>query len=137
MVNHGPTSQCDEYCLNMRINHGQPRSNVTSWQRFSRFENQSWSSMLNHDPTSHYDKDRLNMKINNGQPWPNVALGQILPRYESQSWSSMVQHCILTRIVSIWKSTMINHVYFRVYNIYLRVYIPWVYNISLLGILFL
>ena len=30
---------------------------------------------------------------------------------------------------------MVNHVYFSVYNIYLRVYIHWVYNISPLGLI--
>jgi len=44
MVNHGPMSHCDKDCLK----HGQPWSNVTLWQRFSWFENQSWPSILNH-----------------------------------------------------------------------------------------
>ena len=57
MVNHGAMSHCDKYCLNMKINHGQPCSII-----------------VNHGPTSHYDKDCFNMKINNGQ-------------YENQRWS--------------------------------------------------
>ena len=90
-------------------NYGHALSNVALWQRLSQYEN---------------------------QPWSNVALWQRSSWYENQSWSIMVQCHIVTRIISIWKSTMVDHVYFRVYNIYirvyniyLRVYIPWVYNI--------
>jgi len=52
----------------------------------------------------------------------------------SQTWfiimSTMVQNGIVIGIVSICKSMMVNHVYFNVYNIFLRVYKHWVYNIS-------
>jgi len=74
---------------------------------------------INHGLTLCSDKDCLHMKINHGQ-----------------TWLTMVQCRIVTRIISIWKSTMVNHVYFRVYNIDIRVYIPWVYNCYPLGLLF-
>jgi len=135
MVNHAPMSHCDKDCLNMKINHGQLWSNTALWQILSRYENQSWltmiqhcivteivsrwkSTMVNHVPMTHCDKDSLDMKINH-----------------DQAWSSMVQGRVVTRIVSIWKSTMVNHVYFSVYNIFLMVYIPCVCNISLLGLI--
>jgi len=73
---------------------------------------------INHGPTLHCDKYSLDMKINHGQ-----------------AWSTIGQHHIVRRIVSIWKSTTINHVYISVYNIYLRVYIPWVLNISPLSLI--
>jgi len=31
---------------------------------------------------------------------------------------------------------MVNHVYFSVYNIYLRVYVPWAYNINSMGLIY-
>jgi len=31
---------------------------------------------------------------------------------------------------------MVNHVYFRVYNIHVMVYIQWIYNFNTLGLLF-
>ena len=56
MVNHGPMSHCDKYCLNSKINHG---------------------------PTSHCDKDILNIKIdhvaNYGQPCVFYGLYNIIP----------------------------------------------------------
>jgi len=64
IVNHGPTLHCDKD----HLNHGQPWSNVTLWQIFSRFDNQSLSSKLNHGQTSLSEKDCLNMKMNHGQP---------------------------------------------------------------------
>lgn len=65
------------------VNHGQPWSNVTLWQRFSQYENQPWSNvelwhrlsqiwktiMVIHGPTSHGDKDCFNIKINYHQPY--------------------------------------------------------------------
>ena len=65
---------------------------------------------INHGPTLRSHKDCLGMKTNHGQPW-----------------LTMVQCCIVTRTFSIWKSNMVNHVYFNFYNIHVRVYILWVY----------
>jgi len=105
ILSHGPTLHCD--------NHGHP-----------------WPSIVNHGQTSHCDKDHLNIKINHGQPW-----------------LTMVQRGIVIKILSIWKKIVVNHgptfhcdkdclsmkinnVCFMVYNIYLRVYILWIYNIN-------
>ncbi len=46
MVNHCPISHCDKGCLYMKINHGQPSSNVAFWQRLCQFENQPLSTMF-------------------------------------------------------------------------------------------
>ncbi len=112
MFNHGPTSHCEKDCLNIKINHGQPWSNVKLREILSQYENKSWSTMVN-------------------------SLGP-MPHSNNHG-----QHRIATEIVSIWKSTivnhgltsycgndclewkliMVNHVYFEVCNIYLRVYI--------------
>ena len=94
------------------------------------------STMVNHDPTSYCDKyflnmkikhdpmsrcdnNRLDMKINYAWPWSNIVLWQRLSQYDNEPWSIAVKH-----------------VYFRVYNIHLWVYIPWVYNINPLGLIF-
>lgn len=72
--------------------------------------------MVNNGPTLHCDKDYLDMEMNH-----------------DQAWSSMIQCRFVTSIVSKWKCTMDNHgqpCLFRVYNIYVRVYIPWVCNIN-------
>ena len=82
MVNQGQMLHCDNDCLNMKINHGQPWSNVALWQRLSTYENKSWLTMVNHGVMSHYAKYCLSMKINRGQPWSNVTLWQILSQYE-------------------------------------------------------
>ena len=62
---------------------------------------------------NHIAKDCLDMKINHGQ-----------------ALLTMVQHRIVTNVVLIWKSTMVNYVYFRVYNINPLglILLPWVYN---------
>ena len=112
MINHGPKSHCDKDCLNMTmVNDGQPWSKVTLWQRLSQYENQPWSTMVNHC-----------------QPWSNAALWQRLSQHENQPlsmiiinhghivtnivsiWkSTMVQRRIMKKIISIWKSIMVNH----------------------------
>ena len=74
--------------------------------------------MINNGAMLHCDKYPLYLKINHGQ-----------------GCSSMVQCHIMTQIMSILKSTMVNDIYFSVYNIYLRVYILWVYNIFPLGLI--
>jgi len=88
---------------------------------------------------------------NHSHPWPTMV-------NHGQPSLTMLQCHIMTNILLIWKlitvnhgptyhcdkyclklkSTMINHGHFRVYNIYyLRVYIPCVYNINPLVILYL
>jgi len=60
--------------------------------------------------------------VNDGQPLSNVVLWQTLSQYEKKSCPTIFQCRIVTNIC------------LRVYNIYLRVYIPWVYNIYPLGL---
>ena len=97
MVNHGPTTHCNEECLNMKINHGQPWSNFALWQWLPQNENQSWLMIINshgHIPTTIVSWSNVTLSqacssmVNHGWPWSNVALWQIL---------------------SIWKSSMVNH----------------------------
>lgn len=133
VVNHGPISHYDKNCLHIKIidNHGQSRSTMVSHGCW-------WSTMF--------------YGIKHGQTCLNVVLWQKLSQYENQPWSTMVQRRIVTKIVSIWKltmvqhgivirifsiwkSTMVNHVCFSVYNIYLGVYIRWVYNINPFGLI--
>jgi len=52
---------------------------------------------------------------NHVEPWPNIVLWQRLPQYVNWPWS-----------------TIVSHVYFIIYNIYHRVYIPW-FIIIILG----
>jgi len=47
--------------------------------------------------------------VDHAQPWLNFALGMRLSQNKNQPLS-----------------TMVRHVYFRVFNIYVMVYIPWV-----------
>ena len=46
MVNNSPRSHCDKNYLNMKINHGQPWSNIALRQRLCLYENQSWSTLF-------------------------------------------------------------------------------------------
>ena len=101
------------------VKHNQPWSNITLWQGLSWYENQPWLTMLiimfivlfcwvyN---SLGFSINQLGLlfdwvyNINHAQQWSHVSLWQRSSQYENQPWS-----------------TMVNHVYFRVYNIYRRV----------------
>ena len=56
--------------------------------------------------------------VKHGQPWSIITLWRRLSQYENQPWSIVInQDC------------------FKFYNIYLRVYIFWVYDINPLGLI--
>jgi len=69
---------------------------------------------INHGQSLHYDKYCLDMKINHGQPWSNNALWWGLSQLENQLWSTM---------------------FILVHTIFILGLIPWVYNISALGLI--
>lgn len=136
ITNQGPMLHGDKDCVNMKKSHGQPcpiiisshghiMTHIFSWPNSTL--TQPWSSVVNHGSTSHcnkvfqYQNQSWSTKVNHGQhaqPWSNVILWKIFFQYENQSWSTMVQHLTLTNIISILKSTMVNNVAFRVYNLY-------------------
>jgi len=65
----------------------------------------------------------ISTMVNDGQPLSNVALWQMLSEYENQSYSTIFQCCI------------VKNNYLKVYNIHLRVHIPWVNNMYPLGLI--
>jgi len=117
-----------KWAMSTIFNHGLPWSNVTLWQILSQMKmnhGQSWSTIvnmkINHGPMSYCDKDVSMWKstiLNHGQPWSiimvtlswRLSLGP-MSHYEDHGhpWSNMVQRHIGTKIVSIWKSTMVIH----------------------------
>ena len=91
--------------------------------------------------------------VNDGQPFFNLALRQMFSRYENQSWSTIFQCRIgkniylrvyiplvyniypLGLVLFPWVYNPLGLLLPWFYNIYDRIYIPWVYNINLLGLL--
>ncbi len=122
MVNHGQS-------WSAMLNHAQPCS--TTFGEINHAE--PWLIMVSHVRTLNCDKCCLNMRINHGPMSHCEKYCLHMKINHGQARSTMVQYCIVIGIVSISKSTMTNHVYFRVYNIYFRIYIPWVFNINAFG----
>jgi len=83
---------------------------------------QPWSIMLIRGKTFESDKASLNIKNNYGLALHSHKHCLDVKIVHAQVWWTIVQRCN----VLISKSSMLNHVYFRFYNICFRVYIPWV-----------
>ena len=121
-------------------NHGCIVTTIISWSSVTLW--QPWSTMVNHGPTSHCDKDYLNMKINHGQQWSTTVQCRIVKNIVSIWKSIIVNHgptSPLWQILSTYEnqawSTIVNHVFFGVYYIYIKVYMPWVYHINILALI--
>lgn len=105
IVNHAPTPHCDKYFPNMKVNKCLIVTSIFSiWK---------WN-MVNYVLTLHCVKACLKnvqtWSISMARLWQRLSL---VPMSHCQNHghtrSTMVQHRIATKIVSIWRSTMINN----------------------------
>lgn len=90
MVQHRIVTKIVSTLQLIMVNHGHTVKKIVSWSNVTFW--QPWASMVKHGATLHRDKYCLNMKINDGQAWPTI-----------------VQRRIVTKIMPIWKSFMLNH----------------------------
>lgn len=113
MVYHG--QPC--FINSIMVSHGQSCSTMVQHCIMTKIVSIWKSTMVDHCPTSHCNKGCLNMKVNHGK-----------------AWSTMVACYIMTNVVLYMKIKHDQLFFFKVYNFYLRFYIPSIYNIDPLSL---